>query len=245
VAAAAFYCLVTDDESHGKQVADAICNYYKLRQAVVDAHNARAKDPAAVDSWPDDLWRGMHEVVGKASMWACYDMAASWMGEDQKALMRRVVAKATRGRRAYGMNGPARWAETNWVGWDLQFTLAALAIEGEEGYDPAIIEAARRTVAGYLTWGINEHGTIFETNGKNGAGLHQAMACMAALARRGVNLFGHRRLRKLTAMQVHAVVPAGGRKVIISAGLLVALTPITAWAVMAAPRLIAPGDGWE
>ena len=158
---------------------------------------------------PNDEWRPMHQLVGNNNLAFGYDLAAKWMNDDQKVLMRRVISKATTGKRAYGMNGPARWRDTNWVGWDLEFFLTALAIEGEPGYDPAIYPISRETARAYLDWGISDQGTIFETNGKNGAGLQFELNALVALARRGDNLFGHPHLRKLTAMEVQAVVPAG------------------------------------
>ena len=203
---AAFLCLLNNDEARGKQVAAAMANYYKLREPLIDRLNT-AYDSKKI--MPNDEWRPMHQLVGNNNLGFGYDVAAKWMTDDQKALMRRIIGKATRGKRGYGMNGPTRWRDTNWVGWDLEFFLTALAIEGEEGYDPAIYPAAKETARAYLDWGISPSGTIFETNGKNGAGLLFELDSLTALARRGENFFGHPHLRKLTAMQAQAVVPSG------------------------------------
>ena len=207
LASAAFYCLLNHDETMGRQVATAIANYYKLREPLIDLLNKEFHDQKLT---PDDEWRPMHNMVANDNLAFGYDCAACWMTEDQKSLMRRIISKATKGKRAYGMNGPTRWRDTNWVGWDLQFFLTALAIEGEDGYDPAIFPIAKETARAYLDWGINENGTIFETNGKNGAGLQNELLALVALARRGDNLLGHPHLRKLTAAQAQAVVPMGG-----------------------------------
>ncbi len=208
--AAALQCLLDGDDKRGRQVAAAAANYYKLRGPVIEklADELQEKKIA-----PKDYWRSIGGQLGGNHVGFCYDLAARWMDDEQKAIMRRAVAQATSHRLAYGMNGPARWAETNWTGWDLEHFITALAIEGEEGFDATIPEAAKRTLKGYLQWGISPDGTIFESNGKNGGGLNYAMISAAALARRGENFFGHPHLRKLTAAQAQTVVPFGGGSV--------------------------------
>ncbi len=206
LSAAAFQCLLNQDSNRGKQVATAIANYYKLREPLIDYLNNEMDQQRLT---PRDYWRPMHGMVANDNLAYAYDCAASWMSEEQKALMRRIISKATKGKRSYGMSGPTRWRDTNWVGWDLHFFITALSIEGEEGYDPEIYPIAKETARAYLDWGINEHGTIFETNGKNGAGLQTELLSLIILARHGDNLIGHPHLRKLTAAQVQAVIPAG------------------------------------
>lgn len=206
LAAAAFDCLLRQDAEQGKKVATALASYYQLREPLIDRLNGEYNDQKIT---PNDFWRPMHQLIGNDNLAWGYDCAATWMTEAQKTLMRRVISKATKGKRSYGMNGPTRWRDTNWVGWDLQFFLTTMAIEGEEGYDPAIYPKAKETARAYLDWGINENGTILETNGKNGAGFEYAMLSLQVLARHGDNLFGHPHLRKLTAAQCAMVAPAG------------------------------------
>jgi len=211
LASLAFYALIKDDEGLSRRTAAAVYHYYKLREPSIDAQNDRGKDPKAEDGWPSDLWRGMHHIAGEAHLGIAYDLTARYMTEEQRILMRRVIAKATAGKRSYAANGPLRWRDTNWVGWDTQQLLCHLAIEGEVGYDPAVYAAERDTIRAYLNYGISRYGTIFETNGKNGAGLHFALTSAIALARRGDNYLGHPHLRRMSTSQVHQVVPAGGR----------------------------------
>lgn len=207
-----FYALMTDDAALGKRVADALVNYYKLREPLIDAQNARGDDPNADGAWPADIWRQMHYVAGEGHLGFAYDLTAMYMTDEQKDFMRRIIVKATAGKRHYGANAPVRWRDTNWVGWDTQHVLAHLAIEGEEGYEPELLEGLKETVYGYLTYGISSGGTIFETNGKNSAGFQYAFNSLVAVARRGAkHLLGHPHLRKLAESQIHQVVPAGGR----------------------------------
>lgn len=206
-----FYALITGDDALGQKAANAVVNYYKLREPLIDLQNARAEDPNAEDAWPFDVWRGMHWVAGEGHLGFAYDMTAMHMNAEQREFMRQIIVKATGGKRAYAANGPVRWRDTNWVGWDTQHVLTHLAIEGLEGYEPELLEGLRDTVYGYLTYGISPYGTIFETNGKNSAGFQYAMNSLVAVARRGNQHFlGHPHLRKLASSQIHQVPPAGG-----------------------------------
>ncbi len=206
LAASAFQALLDGDESRSRSTAAAIANYYRLRNPVIDAY---AEDQDRRRTGPKDHWRSIFGVAGGNNLAFCYDLAAPWMNEDQRDVLRHAIEASTSGRLAYGMNGPARWVETNWSGWDLEHYLTALAIEGEKGYDPSIQPAALRTLKGYLQWGISPSGTIFESNGKIGAGFHYAMLTAIALARRGENQLGHPHLRQLPFAQAQTVVPSG------------------------------------
>lgn len=219
LASAAAYALFMGDEARSQELATAVANYYKLREPIVDQQNERGtmaylekykRGEVTLEPWPNDLWRGMHLVSGAENVGLAYDYTANWMTKEQKKLMRRYIAKCTAGKRAYGQNGPIRWRDTNWVGWDLTLPLTALAIEGEEGFDEELLEVAQRTVDGYLTFGISPDGTIFETNGKNGAGFLYVMQTSIALARRDMtNFFGHPHLRKLSESQIQQISPNG------------------------------------
>lgn len=207
-----FYALMQDDAELGKRAASALVNYYKLREPLIDKMNALGQNPNREGAWPSDIWRGMHYVAGEGHLGFAYDMTAMHMTPEQRDFMRRIILKATAGKRSYGANGPVRWRDTNWVGWDTQHALAHLAIEEEDGYEPEILANLRDTVCGYLTYGISPYGTIFETNGKNSAGFQYAMNSLVAVARRGHGrLLGHPHLRRLAVSQIHQVIPAGGR----------------------------------
>ncbi len=210
LASAAFDCLLRGDAERGRKVAAATAAYYRLREPLIDRLNTEYHDRGIA---PKDSWRPMSAVVGADNLGWAYDCAHGWMTDSERADMQRVISKATAGKRSYGMAGPTPWRDTNWVGWDLTFFLTAMSIEGEPGYDPAIYEAAKETAQAYLDWGFSDQGVIFETNGKNGAGLHHALLSLHVLARHGDNFFGHPHLRRLTKAQVAMVTPAGGANV--------------------------------
>ncbi len=225
----ALYCLLTNDNIHGKQAAAAIANYFKLREPLIDEWNA-VSDIEMSSSYtrPDgtianvsgngasSTWRNIHAVVAHMNLGLSLDFAGKWMSQDEKDIMRRVIVKATYGRRGYSQDGPIRFRDINWSTWDLSNFLAVTAIEGLEGFDKEVYQANCETVKAFCEWGIDDNGIVYESNGKSPGGLQFHTLSMIALARRGENLWGHPHIRKLLSGQVLMTSPDG--KVIVNSG---------------------------
>jgi len=209
----ALYCLLTDDDTHGKQAATAIANYYKLREPLIDAWNAMSDSEFGNEqnngNGAATAWRGMHGLVAHMNLGLALDFGGKWMTAEQKDTMRRVIAKATYGRRAYGEDSTVRFRDVNWVGWDLPQYLALTAIEGLEGFDREAWECGRDTVRAFCDWGIDDSGVVYESNGKTPGSFQFITLSLVASARRGENLFGHPHLRKLLAAQTQMTSPNG------------------------------------
>ena len=131
------------------------------------------------------------------------------MTPEQIDTMRRVIAEATYGRRAYGEDSTARFRDVNWVGWDLPQFLALTAIEGLEGFDREAWESGRDTVRAFCDWGIDDSGVVYESNGKTPGSFQFITLSLVASALRGENYFGHPHLRKLLAAQTQMTAPSG------------------------------------
>ena len=209
----ALFCLLTGDEVHGRQVATAIANYYQLREPLIDAWCAMSDSEFGGETNGGNgaatAWRGMHGLVAHMNLGLALDFGGKWMTPEQKDLMRRVIAKATYGRRAYGEDSTVRFRDVNWVGWDLPQFLALTAIEGLEGYDREAWETGRETVRAFCDFGIDDNGVVFESNGKTGGSFQFITLSLVASARRGENYFGHPHLRKLLAAQTQMTSPSG------------------------------------
>jgi hypothetical protein len=225
----ALYCLLTNDDIHGKQAADAIVNYYKLREPLLDETNAISDSEfGGTYTRPDGTvitmdgngasthWRTTEGVIGHMNLGLALDFGGKWMTADQKETMCRVIAKATYGRRAYGQDGPIRFRDVNWVTWDLTNLLAVTAIEGLPGFDREAYESNSDTARAFCDYGIDSSGVIYESNGKAIGGLQFQLLAMVTLARRGLDLFGHPHFRKLMQGQVQMTSPTG--KVIVVSG---------------------------
>ena len=211
--AMALYCLLTGDDAHGRQAATAIANYYKLREPLIDQYYAMSDTefagPAMGGNGASTAWRGMHGLVAHMNLGLSLDFAGKWMNAEQKETMRRVIAKATYGRRAYGEDSTVRFRDVNWVGWDLPQFLAVTSIEGLEGFDREAYETGAATVRAFCDWGIDDAGVVFESNGKTPGSFQFITLSMVSLARRGDNLFGHPHWRKLLVGQTEMTSPNG------------------------------------
>ena len=216
----ALYCLLIGDETHGRQAATALVNYYRLIEPAVDEHNATSDSQWGVNTTgannSETGWRGMHGVVAHMDLPFALDFGGKWMNPEQKDFMRRLIAKATYGRRDNMQAAPLRVRDINHMTWHLTSFLAASAIEGLEGCDPEVLQAGRESARAFCDWGIDENGQIFESNGKSGGGLQFQILTMNVLARRGLNLWGHPHWLKLLDAQVHATAPNG--KATVSSG---------------------------
>jgi len=209
----ALYCLLTGDDAHGKQAATAIANYYKLREPLIDSWCAMSDsefgDAQNNGNGATTAWRGIHGLVAHMNLGLALDFGGKWMTPEQKDTMRRVIAKATYGRRAYGEDSTVRFRDVNWVGWDLPQFIALTAIEGLEGFDREAWESGRDTVRAFCDFGIDDSGVVFESNGKTPGSFQFITLSLVASARRGENYFGHPHLRKLLEGQTQMTSPSG------------------------------------
>ena len=227
--AMALYCLVTNDDVHGKQAAAAIANYFKLREPLIDEINTitdseygstftRADGTAVPMNGAGGTThaRATGGAIAMMNVGMALDFAGKWMTADEKEVMRRVIAKSTYGRRAYGQDGPVRFRDVNWVGWDTPYFWGIVAIEGLEGFDREAYESNFDTVRGFCDWGIDDSGVVYESNGKTPGSFQSLTLSMIAMARRGENLWGHPHWRKLLTAQIQMTSPTG--RVVVNSG---------------------------
>ncbi|KAB7727257.1 hypothetical protein F5984_21755 [Rudanella paleaurantiibacter] len=210
----ALYCLLTDNKTLGRKVANAICSYYRLVEPKVDEH-LRTSDSEFGTS-PDNAghsvhqWRGMHTVVPHMDLAFSLDFAGAFMTDTQRRFMQQLIAKATYGRRTNGGDGPRRaWRDINHVTWHLTHHICQATIEGLDGFDPEGYASGSELTRDFLTWGIDEDGFAFESNGKSGGGLQFQILAMIVQARRGDNLWGHPHWRKFLTGQAYMTAPNG------------------------------------
>jgi hypothetical protein len=220
--AMSLYCLLNNDDQHGRMAAAAIANWYKLREPLLDEVNNISDsefggtytrpngDVVQMDgNGSETTWRTQAALVAHMNLGLSLDFSGKWMTAQEKDTMRRIIAKATYGRRAYGQDGSIRFRDVNWVAWDLPDFLAVTAIEGLPGFDREVYESNCETVRAFCDWGIDKSGVIYESNGKTPGSLQFETLSMVALARRGENLFGHPHWRKLLTGQIQMTSPDG------------------------------------
>lgn len=217
----ALYCLLTDNETLGKKIADALANYYILVNKKVEQHLRTSDSEFGIG--PDEAnnsathWRGMIGMVPHMDLALSLDYAGKYMSPEQRKFLQNIIAKATYGRRTGGGDGPRRgWRDINHVTWHLTHHIAQAAIEGLDGFDPEGYASGCELAHDFLEWGIDDKGQMFESNGKSGGGWQFQFLAMVVQARRGDNLFGHPHFRKLLSAQVETTSP--NRKETLSSG---------------------------
>jgi hypothetical protein len=220
--AMSLYCLLTNDDVHGRQAAVAIATFYKLLEPKIDAVNAISDSEFGSSlTQPDGTvvpmngnasvthFRTMAGLVAHMNLGLSLDLSGKWMSAADKDPMRRIIAKVCYGRRSYAQDGPVRFRDVNWMGWDLTDFIANQEIEGLEGFDPEVSESGMESVRAFCDWGIDDAGVVYESNGKTPGSFQFITLSMVAAARRGQNYFGHPHLRKLLTGQVEMTSPNG------------------------------------
>jgi hypothetical protein len=213
LATIAMYALLTDNPELGQKTANAIATYCRMGEAAIDHHLATSDSEWGTDynkaNNASTHWRGMHAIV-PSDLPFLLDFGGYYMNAEQKDMMRRIIAKATYGRRTGGGDGPRRcWRDNNHVTWHLTHGLALTAIEGLEGFDPEGYASHAELTRDFLEWGVDRFGQMFESNGKSGGGIQYQILSMIALARRGDNLWGHPHWRALLEGQLYTTAPNG------------------------------------
>ena len=180
----AFDNMVRDDADGGKKTAGIIAAYARYLEPKVDALNAAPMS--------DDFWRStMKDLMGYHNLGYAYDFAFNFMADADRADVRRVISKATKGKTTMGMILPHHWRNWNWCMVAQDFAIVTLAIEGEEGYDPRIIKRETEVMRDFWSYGFTESGSSNEAVGYTQFGLVWGTPAMIAMARRGDNFFMH------------------------------------------------------
>jgi hypothetical protein len=196
--------LIDNDTAKGKENAAAVTTYAKVIQRDVDI---AAKGPRG-----EDWWRGIRPALNSADDLAFYyDWTAPFMTPEQAAVVRRLIASATAGKYTLGMDLPHHWRNWNFIGMSLSQPVLALAIEGEEGYDPRVYARGIEVARDYLTYGISDMGFSKEGIGYQTGGMNHTGILMLAAANRGTNLFIHPHYQRfMSDYLIQAMQPFGG-----------------------------------
>ncbi len=94
----------------------------------------------------------------------CYDLLYNSMDVQERKYARSLLARMTRHRASVGaaLMKPQR-NSTNWRGFHDHLAPTALAIEGQPGFDPKVIDSTERKTAGFMTqYGIFDSGLPHE-----------------------------------------------------------------------------------
>jgi hypothetical protein len=123
-----------------------------------------------------------------------YDYAQPFMTEEQSSIVRRVISKCTYGKYTTGMQIPGHMYINNHMSGGANQTYLALAIEGEEGYDPRVAKLAEWSLKNKLSYDLSSDGITYE----NTKGFIPMLPVLAIAKRQGAehpeNLLKHSHL---------------------------------------------------
>ena len=123
-----------------------------------------------------------------------YDYAHPFMTATQRAIVRRVISKCTYGKYTTGMQIPGQMYINNHMSGAANQIYLALAIEGEEGYDPRVAKLAEWSLKNKLSYDLSSDGITYE----NTKGFIPMLPVLAIAKRQGAghpeNLLKHSHL---------------------------------------------------
>ena len=211
-----FDAMVKDDQAEGKKVAAAIAGYARMATPFVEQQfkNALADDVwraktngPTTGNWSDG--QGLRDLVGYHNLGYAYDFAFNFMTGEQRDAVRSLIARLTAGRIWMGAQLPHHFRNWNWIEVGLSQPLLALAIEGENGYDPRVYRLGAEIARDYLTYGISPSGASTEAVGYTQFGLVWGNPFVVAAARRGENLLVQSHHRNMVDWYLQSMEPFG------------------------------------
>ena len=110
-----------------------------------------------------------------------YDYAHPFMTEEERAIVRRVISKCTYGKYTTGMQIPGHMYINNHMSGAANQIYLALAIEGEEGYDPRVLKLAEWSLKNKLSYDLSSDGITYE----NTKGFIPMLPVLAVAKRQG------------------------------------------------------------
>lgn len=173
LASAAWVALMDEDAARSAELGQALA-------AVAAAHDA---------IYEPDLGNALcHDA--NADLALAYDFLHPAMTEADRAVVRGLLSRMSSGRQAYGVGMDAAAVSTNWRTHHDHVVIAALAIEGEAGYDPHVFDSNVDKLELFASvYGVNSSGMPHEGLAYFAFGMHWGALSMLATARRGDNLF--------------------------------------------------------
>jgi hypothetical protein len=216
--------LVDDDHEAGARMARALTHYARHLQAVYDEkdignehyfypHIRSLPDYIKEKARGDKQYQEITAMFQEYSIVPAYDFIYPYMNDEQRAVVRSLIADLTENLWIHGMGIPytgGNWGPHHWKGGE-----AAIAIEGEEGYDPDTVEGLRQVMTSFYSVDFTRAGALWEGLGKGVFGTHGLIT--AAL--RGWDIAATQPLRRtVSRTMLHAMLP-GFRQMIVLGGL--------------------------
>ncbi len=204
--------LVEDDRAAGEKLATAIDHYAtRLHQVYADRKVEEEKFYENHRNLPDYMQdkvlgdKRYQDITGyfqQYNICFMYDFLYPYMTDAQRANVRSLISKLTTNIWIHGMgiaDTGGNWGPHHWKG-----AMAALAIEGEEGYDPDATEGLRQVMTSYYSGDFTEAGMVWEGLGKGTI----APDGIIVAANRGWDLAANQNIRRaVSAVLMNCTLP--------------------------------------
>ncbi|MFC1712499.1 hypothetical protein ACFL6S_02455 [Candidatus Poribacteria bacterium] len=205
---AALDAFLRDDAELKKLVVKVITNYARIilasREFLPDSKLWQMSWNEFGSNW--DL--SSEWTFGSTGLPIAYDFLYNDMTEEQRSVVRNALATILADRRSWGMGWPATRTFSNWCPLHGNMLIMALAIEGEEGYDPELYELWRELIKNWFDHAVYPSGADYEDDYTFYA-LREGSSAMLAMARRGDNFFRHPHYQALLRWAVQFKKPFG------------------------------------
>lgn len=198
----AFYALIKADSDLAKTVIDAAVHMAEGQLRFIEV-NRKDDTPTTINSFLN-----FQNALGRNALAQVYDYLYIWMTDDQRDLLRSVLAAAT-----HQADAPLMWTipqgmlTSNFVPWWTANMLTNVtAIEDEDGYDPIVAQEAQLAMTKFYLNGIFKDGSPREGLGKNALGAQ----ALILLAKRGVHAIAYENVYNyVTKFHLHTIHPSG------------------------------------
>jgi hypothetical protein len=211
--------LITDDKTLGREAATLLVECAKYLEPIIDILNSHPDTKGFRENWwyysrtnvksvggtpyKEAYDKGGEKLIKElaaksvefstdnldAGMLYVYDYTYPFMTDEEIITVRRVISKLTKNRYTTGMELPGHMLINNQMSMGQDFLLLALAIEGEEGYEPRILEQYTPRLYDNLSYNISPDGILYERL----KGFIPHLAVLAA-GRRDNNILRHNHL---------------------------------------------------
>ena len=155
----AFRCLIENDESGAKKLANAAMNALKIDIAKRDSIRMA-----------NHITKPNEQPVGRFQLAFTYDFIYNWLTPIQKKALHDELAENTWSHDNYGTFNTAEASRSNWATFSY-WLFEVLAIEGEQGFNDLKVKGMYRGWHNLMTYGWFQSGATFEGEAKNQLGM--------------------------------------------------------------------------
>ncbi len=158
-----FFALVTQNDTLGRALAVQLVQQITNLQPKLDELDKRPER--------DNLWAVERSIVAlghpdpPSEIWDLlnYDYLHKWMTPSERELARATIARICYKRISNFLAYPDHFMINNHQGFGMEYIRLMLLIEGQQGFDKALFQAAAHKVRAMIDWYLDKDGMCYES----------------------------------------------------------------------------------